>query len=142
MGLVDDDEIEEIRRILTEVRRRFAVLRWPAHERLEDGEEKAAILWDLALLANALRLDPDHCVFREGRECVVSLVGEDVAVGEEQDSLSSCFSVCERKRSSPIWSMISRRLEPDWILFLISPKIAPILYWIWFGPLAFCFKQA
>ena len=86
MALVDDDEVEEVRRILAEVGRRLAVLRRTAHERLEDGEEQAAVLRHLALLADVLRLDPHQRVLGEGGEGVVGLVGEDVAVGEEQDA--------------------------------------------------------
>jgi hypothetical protein len=52
MALVDDDEVEEVRRILAEVGRRLAVLGRPAHEGLEDGEEQAAVLRHLALLAD------------------------------------------------------------------------------------------
>ena len=86
MALVDDDEVEEVRRILAEIGRGLAVLRRPAHEGLEDGEEQAAVLGHLALLADVLRLDPHHRILGEGGEGVVGLVGEDVAVGEEQDA--------------------------------------------------------
>jgi hypothetical protein len=57
-----------------------------AHEGLEDREEDAAVLRDLALSAHLVRGDPDQGIFREGGEGVVGLVGEDVAVGEEQDA--------------------------------------------------------
>src|SRR5205807_5616459 len=40
----------------------------------------------LALVANAFRLDPDHRILGERGESVIGLVGEDVAVGEEQDA--------------------------------------------------------
>ena len=86
MALVDDDEVEEVRRILAEIGRGLAVLRRPAHEGLEDGEEQAAVLRHLALLADVLRRDPHQRILGEGGEGVVSLVGEDVAVGEEQDA--------------------------------------------------------
>ena len=94
MALVDDDEIEEVGRILAEIRRGFAVLRRTAHEGLEDGEEQAGILWDLALLADVLRLDSDHCVIRERgerREIVIGLVGEVVAVGKEENARAACW---------------------------------------------------
>ena len=55
MALVDDDEIEEVGRILAEVGRGFAVLRRTAHEGLEDGEKQAAVLRDFAFLADVLR---------------------------------------------------------------------------------------
>ena len=86
MALVDDDEIEEIGRILAEIRRGLAVLRRTAHEGLEDGEEQAGILRDLAFLADVLRLDPHHGVLRERGEVVIGLVGEVVAVGQEEDA--------------------------------------------------------
>ena len=68
MALVNHDEIEEIGRILAEIRRGLAVLRRTAHEGLEDGEEQAGILRNFALLADVLRLDSDQGVFRERRE--------------------------------------------------------------------------
>ena len=86
MALVDDDEVEEIRRILAEIGRGLAVLRRPAHERLEDGEEQAAVLRHLALLADVLRRDPHHRVLGEGGERVVRLVRKDIAVGQKQDA--------------------------------------------------------
>ena len=86
MALVDDDEIEEVRRIFAEIGRRLAVLRRPAHEGLEDGEEQAAVLRHLALLADVLRLDPHQRVFGKGGKGVVGLIGENVAVGEEQNA--------------------------------------------------------
>ena len=86
MALVDDDEVEEVRRILAEIGRWLAVLRRPAHEGLEDREEQAAVLRHLALLANVVRLDPHQRILGERGEGVVSLIGEDVAVGEEQDA--------------------------------------------------------
>ena len=86
MALVDDDEVEEVGRILAEVGRGLAVLRRAAHEGLEDGEEEAAVLGHLALLADVLRRDAHQRVLGEGGEGVVGLVGEDVAVGQEQDA--------------------------------------------------------
>ena len=86
MALVNDDEIEEVRRILAEIRRRLAILRRAAHEGLEDREEQAAVLRHLALLADVLRRDPHHRIFGKGGEGVVSLIGQNVAVGQEQDA--------------------------------------------------------
>ena len=86
MALVDDDEVEEVRRILAEVGRRLAILRRPAHEGLEDREEQAAVLRHLALLANVVRLDPHQRILGEGGEGVVGLIGQDVAVGQEENA--------------------------------------------------------
>src|SRR6266404_5832567 len=89
MALVYDDAIEEIGGILAEIRRGFAFLRRTAHEGLEDGEEQAGILRDLALFADILRLDANKGVVRERRErreVVVGLVGKVVPVGQEEDS--------------------------------------------------------
>jgi hypothetical protein len=86
VALVDDDEVEEVRRVVAEVRRRLAVLRRPAHEGPEDGEEQAAVFRHPALLLDVRRLDAHHCILGEGGEGVVRLVGEDVAVGQEQDA--------------------------------------------------------
>ena len=66
--------------------RGLAVLRRAAHEGLEDREEQAAVLGHPALLPDVLRRDPHHRILGEGGEGVVGLVGEDVAVGEEQDA--------------------------------------------------------
>ena len=63
MAFVDDDEIEKVRRILAEVRRRLAVLRRPAHERLEDREEDAPVLRHLAFLADVIRLNAHQRIF-------------------------------------------------------------------------------
>ena len=68
MALIDDDEIEEVGRVFAKVRRRFAVLGWPAHEGLENGEEDTPVLRDFALLADVIRLNPDHRVVRERGE--------------------------------------------------------------------------
>ena len=53
----------------------FAVLRRTAHEGLEDGEEHARVLRDLAFLADALRADAGQGIVRErgeGREVAKS----------------------------------------------------------------------
>ena len=86
MAFVDDDEVEEVRRILAEIGRRLPVLRRPAHERLKDREEQAAVLRHSAFLADVFGRDPHHRVLGKGGERVVSLIGEDVAVGEEEDA--------------------------------------------------------
>ena len=86
MAFVDDDEVEEVGRIIAEARRGLAGRIAAGHEGLEDGEEDVAVLRHAALLADDLGVDPHQRVFGEGRERVVGLVGEDVAVGQEQDA--------------------------------------------------------
>ena len=70
VALVDDDEVEEVRRVLAEIGA-AAVPRVAAHEGLEDGEEDAAVLRDLALLADLLRVRcaPGHLPGRRRRRC-------------------------------------------------------------------------
>ena len=89
MAFVDDDEVEEVRRVLAEVGRRLAVLGWSAHEGLKDREEQAAVLGDFALLLDVCRFDPHHRIFGERREGVERLVGEDIAIGKEQNARSA-----------------------------------------------------
>ena len=87
MALVYDDEIEEVGWIFAEIRAGMpAFIGRPAHESLEDGEEEAAVLRHLALLADILRGYPHQRVLREGGEGVEGLVGEDIAVGQKQDA--------------------------------------------------------
>src|ERR1700733_1896631 len=92
VALVDNDEVEEIRRIVPEVRRRLSVLRRTAHKRLENRKEDAGILRNLALLANLLRFDPGQSVLGKGGargEVVVGLVGQGVAVCKKEDARSA-----------------------------------------------------
>ena len=59
------------------------------HEGLENREEDAAVLRDAAPLGNFVRLDADERVLLEsgeGAEIVKSLIGEVVAVGQEQNA--------------------------------------------------------
>jgi len=92
MAFVNDDEIEEIRRIFAETGRRLAILRRAAHEGLEYGEEDAAVRRHSLPSPNLIRRNPYHRVFREAGELVVRLVGQDVAVSQEQDArLASRF---------------------------------------------------
>ena len=89
VALVDDDEVEEIRRIVAKVGRGLPVLGRPAHEGLEDGEEQAGVLGHLALLADVLGLDPHHGVLGKGverGEIVVRLGRQGVAIGQEQNA--------------------------------------------------------
>ena len=57
-------------------------------EMLAEGAKglTTAVLRHLALLVDVLRCDAHQRVLREGREGVVGLVGEDIAVGEEEDA--------------------------------------------------------
>ena len=86
MAFVDDDEVEEVRRILAEIGRGVPVLWGAAHEGLEDREEQAGVLGHLAFLADVGRLDAHHRILGKGGEGVVRLVGQDVAIGQEQDA--------------------------------------------------------
>ena len=81
MAFVDDDEVEEVARVLTEVRLATAL----AHEGLENREEDAAVHRDGLLLRDRRRIDPHERVLREGRERIECLIGEHVAVCQEQD---------------------------------------------------------
>ena len=64
VALVDDDEVEEVGRVLTKVRGPARA----AHEGLKDGEEDAPVLWHLALLANVGRVNAYQRIFRKRRE--------------------------------------------------------------------------
>src|SRR5216683_959793 len=100
MAFVNDDEIEEVRRVLAEIGRglvgsaillngilygadREIGVPGAAHKGLEDGEEQTGVLRNFAFLANLVRLDALQRVFRKGGEGVVGLISEDVAVGQE-----------------------------------------------------------
>ena len=84
VAFVDHDEVEEVRRIVAELGRRVAVLWRATHERPKDCEEQASVFRHLAFLADLIRLDAHHCIFRECREGVERLIGQNVAIGEEQ----------------------------------------------------------
>src|SRR5208282_4355182 len=84
VAFVDHNEIEEVGRILTEVWGLRAILGL-AHEGLEDGEEYAAVLGDLALFADLLRTDAHHRVFWKRGKFDVGLIGQDVAIGKKQN---------------------------------------------------------
>ena len=86
VALVDDDEVEEVGRVFAEVGRGLAVFGRTAQEGLEDGEEEAAVLGDLAFAPDVVGFDADQRVFGEGGEGVVGLIGKDVAVGEKEDA--------------------------------------------------------
>ena len=89
MALINDDEIEEVRRILAKVGRRFPILGRAAHEGLKDGKEQAAVLGHAAFLANVLGLDAHQRVVGKGgerSEIIVGLRRERVAVGQKQNA--------------------------------------------------------
>ena len=69
MALVDHDEIEEVGRVIAEVRRGLPSRR-AGHEGLEDGEEDVAVLRHLALLADLLGIDADQGVIGEGEKAL------------------------------------------------------------------------
>src|SRR5690606_32336816 len=91
MALIDDDEIEEVGRVLAEIGRRLAVLRRPGHERLKDREEDAAVGRHPALLSNRFRRYAYERVFFECGEGVVRLIGKRVAISKEQDAWSALW---------------------------------------------------
>ena len=89
MTLIDDDKIEKVGRVVAEIRRGIAVLVRAAHEGLEDGEEHGGVLGDAAALTDFLGLDANPCaVFSKSGKGVVGLVGQDIAIGQEQDARS------------------------------------------------------
>src|SRR5690606_12072510 len=62
VALVDDDEVEEVRRVLAKVRR----IALTTHKGLEDREENAAVLRHLTLLLDLVRSDTHERIFGEG----------------------------------------------------------------------------
>lgn len=86
MALVDDDEVEEVRWILAEVRRWLSVRVGAEHEGLKDRKEDAGIGRDFSGLTNRVRRDADTGIVGKLRQGVVGLIGKDVAVGEEQNA--------------------------------------------------------
>ena len=82
VALVDDDEVEEVPGVLSEVGR---VVR-AAHEGLEDGEEDAAVRGYASVLCHAVGLDAHQSVLLEAAEVYHGLLGERVAVGQEEDA--------------------------------------------------------
>jgi hypothetical protein len=82
VAFVNYDEVEEVGRVLAEVRRAAG----PAHEGLEDREEHAAVLRHAAPSADLVGRDTHQGARRtvlERREGVVGLVGQDVAVSQD-----------------------------------------------------------
>src|SRR3990167_4442718 len=62
VALVDDDEVEEVRRVLAKVRG----IALTTHKGLEDREENAAVLRHLALLLDLVGSDANERIFGEG----------------------------------------------------------------------------
>lgn len=86
VAFVDDDEVEEVGGIVAKVGGGVARFVFTGHKGLEDGEEDAAVFGHAAPLVDGVRVDADEGIVGKGGESVVSLVGEDVAIGEEQDA--------------------------------------------------------
>ena len=106
VALVDDDEIEEVWRIITKIGRWIAPSIAAAHKSLEDCEEDAAIFRDTALLCDLVRFDPNHCIFGESGKSVVGLIGENVAVSQKQNARPSNRLATSDSIGSEITSMI------------------------------------
>ena len=86
MALVDDDEVEKLRRILLVVRLSRRVVR---HDGLENGEiEMARLRHTVMVLAVVKQVGRDalHRILGKLLKIVLGLVGEDVAVANEQDA--------------------------------------------------------
>src|SRR6202030_3632225 len=103
VALVDDDEIEKVRRIFAEIGRGLGgrAIRLngilllanteigvpgTAHKGLEDGEKEAGVFGVFAFLADFVGFDARHSIFGKSGEGVVGLVGEDIAVREKEDA--------------------------------------------------------
>jgi len=98
VALVDDDEVEEVTRVVAEVRLSLTIRARAAHEGLEDGEEDAAVLRHPALLADVAWVDANQRIVGEGREGVVGLIGQVVAVCQEQHARASAG----RRAAAPV----------------------------------------
>ena len=82
MAFVGDDEVEKVSRIL-----RVNRLLLARHKGLEDGKEQAGIFGNLPLvLANGLRVDAGDSIGGKGRKRIVSLISENVAVCQKQNT--------------------------------------------------------
>ena len=85
MALIDDDEVEKIRRVFAKVGRAFGA----GQEGLEDREKHAPVLRHLTLFSDVVRLDPNQGVLGKSREGIEGLVRQIVPVGEEKNARSS-----------------------------------------------------
>ena len=79
MALVNDDEIEKVFWVFSKIRRCI----WPAHERLEDGEEDAAVFLYAPLLLYLRGTDAHQCIFFKCTESIEGLIGQHIPVGKE-----------------------------------------------------------
>jgi len=87
LAFVDDDKVEEIRRVVAEVGRRFAVLIFAtAHEGLEDGEEHGGVFRHRPLLLDLSRFDAHQGIFANGTKIIEGLIGQHVAICQKQDA--------------------------------------------------------
>ena len=83
--LIDNDQVK----VIFWVAAKIGGLARPAHKGLEDGEEDASVGGHPAKPADLVGFDAHQGVFGEGVEGVKSLVGQDVAVRQEQHARSS-----------------------------------------------------
>jgi len=79
----DDDEIEEIGRVVAEIRRCFAIFGRAAGEDLKNSQEEAAVSRDAALFADAVRVDASAGHLPKATEFFVGLIRQNVAISEK-----------------------------------------------------------
>jgi len=80
VALVDDDEVEIVRRILSETGRALRA----CHEGMEDDEKDAAVGRHPSVPANLIRLDAGERIGLKGRKVVERPIGKVVPVGEKE----------------------------------------------------------
>ncbi len=86
MAFVDDDEVEEVRRILSKIRRWLAIFGRTTHERLKDREEQAAFFGYLAFFLNVTWVDTHHRVL--GKSPGIGLDNCQLGVAKDQHVVS------------------------------------------------------
>ena len=86
MTFINDDEVEEVGRIVAKVGDGVTSVVLSSHEGLENGEEDAAVFRDSALLANFIGFNANTSVIRESGKSEFGLVGENVAIGKKEDA--------------------------------------------------------
>ena len=79
MTLIDDNQVEEILGVLPEV---WRIIR-PAHKRLEDGEEDAAVSGHLTILGYRSGLDSYHRILLKPAKVYHGLISQYVPVCQE-----------------------------------------------------------
>jgi len=82
MTLINHDEVKEICGIFAKVVGAFLA----AHESLEDGEKDAAVGGDASQSGDLVGTDAHQGIFGEGGEGVEGLIGQDVAIRQEEDA--------------------------------------------------------